>query len=51
MNEITKYHWMSYSIIQNVVYCHPCWLFGDNATKQSIWVSGYSDWKHLTNQP
>ncbi|XP_025407343.1 uncharacterized protein LOC112681293 [Sipha flava] len=48
MNEITKYHWMSYSIIQNVVYCHPCWLFGDNATKQSIWVSGYSDWKHLT---
>jgi len=39
---------MSYSIIQNVVYCHPCWLFGDNATKQSIWVSGYSDWKHLT---
>jgi len=48
MNEITKYHWMSYSIIQNVLYCHPCWLFGDNATKQSIWVSGYSDWKHLT---
>ncbi|CAI6359009.1 unnamed protein product [Macrosiphum euphorbiae] len=48
MNEITKYHWMSYSIMQNVVYCHPYWLFGDNATKQSIWVSGYSDWKHLT---
>lgn len=43
MNEITKYHWMSYSFIQNVVYCHSCWLFGDNATKQSIWVSGYSD--------
>ncbi|XP_050546065.1 uncharacterized protein LOC126908198 [Daktulosphaira vitifoliae] len=41
--------WLSYSIIHQVAYYHPCTLFGNRLKNiQTSWIDGFDDWDHIT---
>jgi hypothetical protein len=48
LGESMKHLWLAYSYRADHVYCHACWLFGDNETQKSPWVRGMSKWKSLS---
>ncbi|XP_072161308.1 zinc finger MYM-type protein 1-like [Bemisia tabaci] len=42
--------WMVYSKSKGCVYCVPCMLFGSPANSDSVFVTGYNDWKNATQR-
>ena len=48
LEERVKHTWLAYSFRGDYCYCHACWLFGDLQAQSSTWVSGVSDWQHLS---
>ena len=39
--------WLSYSPSGHYAYCHVCWLFADEKSKRSVWLTGFTDWGHI----